>query len=189
MANAMLLVPHIFHWEDSVPYSYATKPLEEQFKKAKEKGLVLVPGDKGGYTVCGIILSTYTAYRQSQGYPRTTKEDLLNMTADDWFHVYKYMFWDKCGGDYIGDQRVANMFVDWVWTSGPGQIKKVQNLVGVTGDGIVGPETIYTINTWHPVTLFEELKNLRIKFYESIVINNPTQGKFLKGWVNRVNAL
>lgn len=188
MANALLLIPHIFHWEDRVPKSYASKPFEVQFAKAKEKGLVILPGDKGGPTVCGVILSTYTEYRRIKGLPKPTSRELVNISADEWFDIYKTMFWDKCGGDKIADQRVANMFVDWVWTSGAGQIRKVQELVGAQIDGKVGPKTLETINSWHPEILFENLKRIREDFYYRISLK-PNQGQFLQGWLNRTNDL
>lgn len=192
MAKSELLIPHIFFWEDSVPKSYASRPFEEQFAKAKEKGLVILPQDKGGPTVCGIILSTFQEYNKLKGLPLGTSQDLIHMSPQTWLDIYKTLFWDKCGGDQIEDQRVANMFVDWVWTSGRGQIKKVQKLVGIPDseiDGIVGPKTLEILNSWHPVILFEELKQLRTEFYRQLVVKMPSQQRFLKGWLNRVNDL
>jgi len=60
-------------------------------------------------------------------------------------------------------------------------------LLGVTADGIVGPKTITALNN------NKEIKNkvysARKTFFESIVKKNPSQKKWLKGWMNRLNSV
>jgi lysozyme family protein len=68
-------------------------------------------------------------------------------------------------------------------------IKKVQKLLGVTADGIVGPKTLAAINGHSGDALFGQIKELRKKFYYGIVKQDPTQQIFLKGWLNRLEDL
>ena len=57
-------------------------------------------------------------------------------------------------------------------------------------DGIVGPKTIEAINSY-PVQkeLFEKIKQERIDFIDRIVANRPTNKKFKRGWLNRLNDI
>lgn len=188
MANSKHIIPFIFHYEDAVPVSFASKPLEEQFGRAKEKGLVILPFDKGGPTVCGITYSTYSFWCKSQGRGKPTAEQMITMSFDDWLGVYKSLFWDRIRGDEIGSQRVADMLVDWCWTSGvPWPVRRVQGILCVKQDGIVGQKTLYELNCWNEDSLVEEMRKERIDYYEGIVKRDPTQALYLQGWKNRAN--
>jgi len=80
------------------------------------------------------------------------------------------------------------MLVDWVWTSGQNiGIKRVQKILGVTADGIVGPKTIAAVNAADPVDLVNKVYNGRVTHFNNIVKANPSQKKWLNGWMNRVN--
>lgn len=82
------------------------------------------------------------------------------------------------------------MLVDWVWASGPAiGIKRVQKILGVTADGIVGPKTIDAVNAQDPKTLFTKVYNARADHFNAIVKANPSQKKWLKGWMNRINYI
>ncbi len=151
-----------------------------------EGGFVNDPVDAGGATMKGVTLATF---RKFYGANRTIA-DLKAITEEQWLHIFKVGYWDKCRADEIKSQSVANAIVDWAYNSGPATAaKKVQTLVGVTVDGVIGPKTIAAINSFPPRTIFNHIKNSRTMFVESIVRNKPSQAKFLSGWKNRINAL
>lgn len=188
MGDYRHIIPFIFHWEDAVPASWATMPLTEQFGKAKEKGLVILPFDKGGPTVCGVTYATYCTWRKQAGFSKPTVEQMVTMSLADWLGIYKSLFWDKIQGDKIGSQAVADMLVDWCWTAGvPWPVRRLQNLIGVKADGIIGNKTLYELNCWNGDLLTEELRKERIDYYEGIAKRDPNQRQFLKGWINRAN--
>lgn len=188
MADYRHIIPFIFHYEDAVPLSWADRPLQEQFGRAKELGLVILPFDKGGPTVCGVTYSTYTLWCKSAGRGKPTVEQMVTMSLEDWLGVYKSLFWDKIRGDGIGDQGVADMLVDWCWTSGvPWPVRRLQGILHVKQDGIVGPKTLYELNCWNGDLLVEEMRKERIDYYEGIAKRDPNQKRFLKGWINRTN--
>ena len=188
MADYSHIIPFIFHYEDAVPLSWADRPLQEQFGRAKELGLVILPFDKGGPTVCGVTYNTYTLWCKSVGRGKPTVEQMVTMSLEDWLGVYKTLFWDKICGDGIGDQGVADMLVDWCWTSGvPWPVRRLQGILHVKQDGIVGPKTLYELNCWNGDLLTEELRKERIDYYEGIAKRDPNQRQFLKGWINRAN--
>lgn len=163
MADAQKLVPLILRWEG---------------------GFVNDPNDAGGATMKGVTLATF---RKFYGADKTV-EDLKQITDAQWLHIFKTGYWDKFRGDDIDDQSVANMCVDWLYNSGTAAIKRVQKIVGVVDDGIVGDKTVAAINARQAEPLFEQIKAARIAFVETIARNNPSQRKFLQGWKNRINS-
>lgn len=91
--------------------------------------------------------------------------------------------------DRITSQSVANIVVDWVWASGKHGITKVQALLGVKVDGIVGDKTLAALNAQPPRVLFDKIKAARVAFIEGIIAANPSQNRFRKGWLNRLNRI
>jgi lysozyme family protein len=73
--------------------------------------------------------------------------------------------------------------------SGVKVIKKVQKLLGVTADGVVGAKTLAAINGHSGDALFGLIKEARKRYYENIVKKDSTQKTFLKGWLNRLEDL
>lgn len=165
MAKSELLMPFIQKWEGG----YANNP-----------------NDKGGCTMKGITIKTYRKYFGEY----KTCSDLKNITEEQWLHIFENGYWNPCKGDDIIDQSIANIIVDWAWMSGvKTAIKKIQKMIGVEDDGIVGKQTLNAINSFPPDILFEIIYNERKKYYYNICENNPSQEVFLKGWMNRLNDM
>lgn len=160
------------------------------FVQKWEGGFADDPDDKGGATMAGITLATFKAYCRKEGRPEPTAEELRKITIADWEAIFKTMFWDVARADEIEDQNVANAVVDWIWMSGPSKLKTVQLIVGVEADGLVGPKTIAAINGFASQRdLFYQIQQARKNACEKIVAQNPSQRKFLRGWLNRINDL
>lgn len=146
--------------------------------------------DKGGKTNMGVTLSTW----KSCGYDKNGDgdidvDDLRMITPDDVFHVFKKHYWDRYQADFIHNQSIANICVDWVWASGRPGITRVQQLLQIKVDGIVGAQTVASINLANQRQLFEAIKADRIRFIEEICKRDPSQLVFRKGWLNRINDL
>lgn len=151
-----------------------------------EGGYVNDPADSGGPTNKGVTLNTF---RSVYGRAKTIN-DLKHMTDDQWRHIFKSLYWDKCKADDIADQSIANMLVDFAWHSGvTTAIKKLQKIVGVTSDGICGVQTIGAINSKYAPETFNLLKAARMKYLQGIVKNKPSQARFMNGWTKRINAI
>lgn len=144
--------------------------------------------DKGGATNKGVTYKTWEAYCKKKG-KEASLVTLRKMTNAEWTEIFKTSYWDAWKADCIMSQRVANICVDWSWMSGVKVIKKVQKMLGLTADGIVGPKTLASINGHSEDALFGMIKEARKKFYESIVRKDPTQQIFFKGWLNRLEDL
>ena len=111
-----------------------------------------------------------------------SEEDAVNC-------VMKPHYWDKWQADQIKSQSVANLVVDWVWASGIHGIKGVQEILGVTVDGIVGVKTIAALNDRNARELFAEIKRARVSFIEGIIKRDPSQIIFKRGWLTRLNNI
>lgn len=166
MASVEKLVPFILKWEG---------------------GFVNDPDDLGGATNRGVTLVTYAQYCKKKGYPVPTVERLKNLSEREWTEILKTMYWDRWKADQIESQSVANILVDWVWASGNYGIKIPQKLIGVTVDGIVGPKTIDAVNSRNPRELFDLIKIARFDYIEDICRKRPSNNKFKRGWINRIN--
>lgn len=190
MAHFEDMIPHILHWETGTPMAAMRgKTVEDQYAIASKRGFADVPGDRGGATMCGVTLGTYEAFCRRKGYPRPTVARLRNLPYSHWREILKTTFWDRCNADLINDFWVGAAIVDWAWISGAGIIKRIQRLVHVGDDGIIGPKSLEAINRRDPRWLVNEISGLRKAHMRSIVAANPSQQKFLKGWLRRADSI
>lgn len=155
-----------------------------------EGGFVDDPDDKGGATKFGVTLGTWIQQGRDKDCDGDIDvDDLKLIDLDDAYVIAKINYWDKLKADGIYNQSIAEFIFDWGYNSGyKTAAKKVQETVGVTVDGIIGSQTLKAINDADQEDLFYQLKAKREAFFRSIVANNPSQKKFLKGWLNRNNS-
>lgn len=153
-----------------------------KLKKWEGGKFVNDPDDAGGATYMGITLSTFQVYYGAD----KNENDLRRMTDQQWRHIMKCGFWDKCNADMIHNQSVAEIFADWCVNSGTGMIKKVQGMVGAKTDGIAGPRTTAAINAYEPRRLHYLIKAARAAHYAECVKNRSANLKFYDGWMNRL---
>lgn len=188
MAEMDRFIPFVIKWEAGVIQEKGETP-KQLFERARRKGFANNPDDKGGPTQTGVTIGTYRAWCKKHHVSEPTIDNLKNIPYDTWKTIMKEGYWDKWRADEIDSQSVANMLVDFVWASGIHGIKRPQQLLGVASDGIVGPKTLSAVNSRGPVTLFYQLRDLRLKFVEEIVQRSPSQKKWLRGWRNRINDI
>lgn len=149
--------------------------------------------DRGGYTKYGITQKTLSDWLGRQA----TVEDVKNLSVDVARDIYEKK--------YLTDPRIHTLpnppqeiIFDISVNSGSRtairMLQKVINLAGfgpIDVDGILGPQTRNaaikaqnTMGAYFQNAIVDE----RIKFYNAIVESDPTQKKFIKGWLNRANS-
>ena len=161
-----------------------------KFILSYECGFVNDPKDRGGATNKGVTIATWRA----QGYDkngdgRIDVKDLKLITDADAINIMRKNYWNRWKADQIQDQAIANMLVDWVWSSGRHAIVIPQQMLGVTADGIVGPKTIEALNRTYASAFFKQLKARRLQFIDNIIRKDPSQKRFEAGWYRRINAI
>jgi lysozyme family protein len=76
---------------------------------------------------------------------------------------------------------------DFGVNAGTGRASKfLQQAVGAVPDGSIGQVTLGKVKAMNPAVLLKAFSDQKTSFYKTIVQNNPTQQKFLNGWMNRV---
>lgn len=140
------------------------------------------PNDPGGPTNFGITLKTLEDWEGKTGLSANDVKGLSLSTARE---IYRTNYWNRMQCGSLPDGLDLEVF-DFGVNAGPGQaVKTLQQIVGVTQDGSMGPITLAAVGTFKPDDLLDEYAKRRIAFYQSL----PTAATFLKGWVNRVNQI
>ena len=156
---------------------------------ALEGGFVNDPLDRGGATNMGITLPTW----KKVGYDKDGDgdidcDDIRKLSLEDLHRVLRYQYWNRWRADEIRDQAVAEMLVDWLWSSGRWGIVIPQRLLRVPEDGIVGVRTIWSVNQEDPGRFLTRIYNARLAFLRDLIRRDSSQKRFEKGWVRRVNT-
>lgn len=147
------------------------------------------PSDHGGATKFGLTL----AFIQKYVDVNYTVAQLKDMSQQEAQNIYKDLWWDKYTVGSIIDQALATKVFLAIINMGPSQaIRLLQKALNDSGllshvDGVLGPLTIALCNK-APALVTLNLIAEEIKFYNALVAKDPSQIKFLKGWLNRANG-
>jgi lysozyme family protein len=162
--------------------------LAYELGRENEGGYSNDPSDKGGETYAGISRVYYPNCNiwpivdQHKPLKRgaVIESTELDVRIKQFYRAEK---WNKIHGDQILSKGVAAFLYDWTLTSGKA-IKKTQELLGVTADGVFGPGTLAALNAAGDEFL-QRLHECRGNYYRSLVEKDATQDRFLQGWLNR----
>lgn len=150
------------------------------------------PVDRGGETFMGVCRKYFPKLKvwNSLDKLKTFNEKKNYKPTDEELYEIKKMYYDnfynRVRADEYNNEKLALQVADFANGSGViTAIKKLQQMLGVKVDGIIGPKTMEAANTQSNVA--ERFRAIRNQFYDNIVKNNPSQVKFIKGWHNRAN--
>lgn len=131
--------------------------------------------DKGGRTAYGI---------SERSNPSAWFDDKVTEAEARAIYEQKYVLWPKF--NLITDPLLRTQLIDYGVNSGPGvAILKLQGILHVTADGVIGPETLGALAKADPTFVNNQLVAARVKMIGNIVHNNPSQIKWLNGWLDR----
>nr|WP_218955428.1 glycosyl hydrolase 108 family protein [Acinetobacter sp. YH01020] len=149
-------------------------------------------GHEGGYSTDKRDPGNWTGGKVGAGTLKGTKFglaantypnlDIKNLTLAQAKQIYKKDWWDKLGGHGL---HSAITFQLWDFAINAGKvraIKELQQVAGVTADGIIGPKTIEAVNALDLNDVLLSLTAERLKFYTSL----SKWSTYGKGWTNRV---
>ena len=158
------------------------------FVLAREGGKVDDPADRGGRTAYGITQRVYDHWRAGLNLDGA---DVWEITQEEVAAIYRANYWDAVRGDEVcaTDPRLALALFDCAVNSGPGRaVKQLQTALGITADGGFGRETRAALAACtDPDRLLTVMLATRDTFYRGLVARDGSQGRFLKGWLNRTN--
>ena len=148
-----------------------------------EGGYVNHPKDPGGMTNMGV---TKRVYEEWVGYG-VSEHTMQNLKKEDVAPIYKKNYWDKVKGDDLPEGLDLCIF-DFGVNAGTGRAAKyLQNMIGATPDGGIGPMTLKAVDEYvakHGVDgAVKNYQEARQGYYEKL----KTFETFGRGWTRRVN--
>lgn len=145
-----------------------------------EGGYINHPKDPGKATNRGVTQRTYDAFRDLNGKP---KQSVRNIDNEEVWKIYKFQFWDAIHGDSIPSGLDYALY-DFAVNSGPSRaVRFLQQLLGVTVDGVIGNHTLAAIKTHQNIEqLIISLCTNRWEWMKTL----NTFSTFGKGWTRRV---
>lgn len=138
-----------------------------------EGGYVNDPNDSGGETNFGITQADM---------PGVSIKDLTVEQATAYYleHYWKALY------SQIESQTLANKIFDMGVLAGVGTaVKMLQIVLGLAADGSFGPLTLLHLNQVGDAILPAYMARMELH-YKEVVVTNPKDAEFLKGWERRV---
>ncbi len=135
------------------------------------------PDDHGGETKYGIA--------------KTANPD-LDITTLDWEgakRIYYKRYWLQGDCQHL-PPRVAVLHFDGCVNHGTGrEAIFLQRAVGAVADGDIGPATLKLAQDQDEIAVCNKICAQREAYYRAIVANNPSQAKYINGWLRRVHEM
>ena len=170
-----------------------TEKYSEKFRKAvdyvikNEGGYIFDQNDYGGATKYGISQKSYPAL------------NIRELSLEDAIEIFHKDFWLKGKFEQIPDKNLAIKFFDFTVNFGQRTatiiLQRALRSVGINvqEDGLFGSVTLSaTISCCtsecaenRAKILLAALKSEAAGYYRLIAAKNPSQKKFLNGWINR----
>lgn len=152
-----------------------------------EGGFVDHPKDPGGRTNKGITQAVYKAWRVGQGL--SPDADVKAITDAEVDAIYETNYWLRARCDVLTDPLTLAQF-DTAVNMGVGRaIRLLQGAVGCGVDGAFGSGTLKAVQSCDRETAVVRYCDAREEFYRRLASQKPDLAVFLKGWLNRLNAL
>ena len=149
------------------------------------------PNDPGGETNFGITQAVYYRWRIKNNLPvRSVKQ----IEENEVFSIYRDDYWSvsKCPS-LINYDELALVHFDTAINMGPVRAAKIlQESVDVVQDGRIGNITLGAVRRDCKISAVPVMRrycDIRERVYRWIAKNNDGAEVFLKGWMNRLNAL
>lgn len=144
-----------------------------------EGGFVNHPDDPGGITNLGCTKTTWEKWIGR----RCTVEEMQALTPEDVAPLYREKYWNKVRADDL-PPGIDYCVFDTSINSGPGRAAKfLQEVVGATPDGVIGPRTLAAVRAAYPRQVIDAYCAARLAWLQEL----PTWRTFGRGWGRRVS--
>lgn len=158
------------------------------------------PCDRGGSTMMGITQGTLNAWRR---YHPEFPEDVRSLTREHVAAIYQRQYWEASGCERV-PWPISLILFDMAVNSGNGNaVRGLQRTINrillsrgkptIPEDGGFGPVTDgalrEALNIAGLLPFGMAFIAIRREFYQGIAKRNPTQKRFLNGWLNRLASV
>jgi len=151
-----------------------------------EGGFVDHPNDPGGRTNKGVTQKVYDGWRTRQGH---SPRDVKLIEDAEVGSIYAGDYWVPPRCDLLETPLDLLQFDTAVNMGVRRAVRFLQESVGCGVDGAFGPGTQSAVAQCDAGTVLGVYCDRREAFYRNLVQKNPKLEVFLKGWLNRLNAL
>jgi len=152
----------------------------------REGGFIEHPADRAGATKYGITKATLARWRGRI----VTTSDVRSLDVGEAMDIYRALYVSQPGFDTV-PEPLRTQLVDFGVHSGPAQaIRALQRAIGVTVDGILGPQTRDALNAQNAADVARVVWQERIRYLAHVIAVRPTTSvPFIDGWLNRCFVL
>lgn len=151
-----------------------------------EGGYVNHPADPGGATNQGVTQKVYAQWRERQGLPLRHVRLIEEAEVQA---VYETGYWLPPRCDLLRRQLDLVQF-DTAVNMGVGRaVRLLQAAIGCAVDGQFGSQTRHAAAECELAATITSYCGAREAYYRRLVERRPGLAVFLKGWLNRLNAL
>jgi lysozyme family protein len=155
-----------------------------------EGGEANVEGDPGGHTKYGVTQATLTRV-STQALLKNLPANVADLTPEQAALVYKTTDWTIIRGDELPSALAPLMLNAAVNMGDSRAVMLLQEAVGVTVDGLIGPATLYAVRAWRSrympdQSLAEEFAAHMAARYAFIDNRNANLSQFELGWFRRL---
>ena len=123
--------------------------------------------------------------------------DIENLTVPEAKAIYRRDYWNPLRLDSIADEAIQEEVFDTGVNMGIGTAARIlqaainflETGTPLVEDGQVGPMTLAFADRWtrkDPEVLHKTLNGFQFMRYFEIVVRNPSQEKFARGWMKRI---
>lgn len=143
----------------------------------KKVGYVNDPDDRGGETKFGVAKTA------------NPDVDIAELDWDGAKSIYEQKYWlvGKC--DQLPEKVAFAHFDACINHGTKGSAVLLQQALGVVQDGALGPKTLEAVGKLSPEYLVKLMIQKRRERFKFICMKNPSQSKFLAGWLARCDSV
>lgn len=162
-----------------------------------EGGFSKDPDDNGNWTGgrkgVGELMGTKYGISAAR-YPYL---DIKNLALSEAKAIYRRDYWNPLSLDSVTDEAIQEEVFDTGVNMGIGTAARIlqaginflETGTPLAEDGRIGPKTLMWVNLWcrkDPEALHKTLNGFQFMRYFEIILRNPTQEKFARGWMKRI---
>ncbi len=125
-------------------------------------------------TVYGLHWNSYNLVCKRIFNKDAIKTEFLNLSQENWSHIFKSLYWDPVLADMIISDKVAFSIVDFFYKFGTMGIQNLQKMLNIEYkstfkiDGVITTEIIEFINKIDPNIIFESIHISKMNFISTL---------------------